>query len=228
MLEHASSLQPTIGSSGDVEPSVLHTRGDNCSESTLLPIDTSTYPSSPSLSEECPDEYVNGGSRSKPRREIPLFIFSDELLAITISDELFAVSIAISGELVAVVISGELLAISFSDELIEFSGEMTASNEKYQTVLPLSLHKNTCAVEFLQQIKAVVIKKCLLELYASCKSLEKLMDVTKEELPDTMAAVRLCATEISYLTMELIDTGQGLTQGVRSSTRVVRLAEERL
>lgn len=54
------------------------------------------------------------------------------------------------------------------------------------------------------------------------------MDVTREELPDTMAAVRLSGMEISDLTMELSDIGQGLTQGVRSSTRAVRLAEERL
>ncbi|CAN4097252.1 unnamed protein product [Withania somnifera] len=62
----------------------------------------------------------------------------------------------------------------------------------------------------------------------AAESLEKLMDVTKEELPDTMAAVRLSGMEISDLTMELSDVGQGLTQGIRSSTRAVRLAEERL
>ncbi|XP_075083844.1 uncharacterized protein LOC107791093 isoform X2 [Nicotiana tabacum] len=62
----------------------------------------------------------------------------------------------------------------------------------------------------------------------AAESLEKLMDVTREELPDTMAAVRLSGMEISDLTMELSDLGQGLTQGVRSSTRAVRLAEERL
>ncbi|XP_055811004.1 uncharacterized protein LOC129880819 isoform X2 [Solanum dulcamara] len=62
----------------------------------------------------------------------------------------------------------------------------------------------------------------------AAESLEKLMDVTREELPDTMAAVRLSGLEISDLTMELSDIGQGLTQGVRRSTRAVRLAEERL
>ncbi|MBA0794032.1 hypothetical protein Gohar_018399 [Gossypium harknessii] len=62
----------------------------------------------------------------------------------------------------------------------------------------------------------------------AAESLEKLMDVTREELPDTMAAVRLSGMEISDLTMELSDLGQEITQGVRSSTRAVRLAEERL
>ncbi|WMV31155.1 hypothetical protein MTR67_024540 [Solanum verrucosum] len=73
----------------------------------------------------------------------------------------------------------------------------------------------------------------LLAFRRAAESLEKLMDVTREELPDTMAAVRLSGMEISNLTMELSDIGrdlpsQGLTQGVRSSTRAVRLAEERL
>lgn len=36
------------------------------------------------------------------------------------------------------------------------------------------------------------------------------MDVTREELPDTMAAVRLSGMEISDLTMELSDLGQAM------------------
>ncbi|XP_021630595.1 uncharacterized protein LOC110628296 isoform X2 [Manihot esculenta] len=62
----------------------------------------------------------------------------------------------------------------------------------------------------------------------AAESLEKLMDATREELPDTMAAIRLSGMEISDLTMELSDLGQEITQGVRSSTKAVRLAEERL
>ncbi|KAI3451085.1 hypothetical protein Pfo_007750 [Paulownia fortunei] len=68
----------------------------------------------------------------------------------------------------------------------------------------------------------------LLAFKRAAESLEKLMDATREELPDTMAAVRLSGMEISDLTMELRDLGQEITQGVRSSTRAVRLAEERL
>ncbi|GMI67884.1 hypothetical protein like AT5G09995 [Hibiscus trionum] len=68
----------------------------------------------------------------------------------------------------------------------------------------------------------------LLAFKRAAESLEKLMDVTREELPDTMAAVRLSGMEISDLTMELSDLGQEITQGVRSSTKAVRLAEERL
>ncbi|KAL4644101.1 hypothetical protein ACB092_02G139700 [Castanea dentata] len=68
----------------------------------------------------------------------------------------------------------------------------------------------------------------LLAFKRAAESLEKLMDVTREELPDTMAAVRLSGMEISDLTMELSDMGQEINQGVKSSTRAVRLAEERL
>lgn len=41
----------------------------------------------------------------------------------------------------------------------------------------------------------------------AAESLEKLLDVAREELPDTMAAVRLSGMEISDLTMELSDLG---------------------
>ncbi|XP_030461891.1 uncharacterized protein LOC115681924 [Syzygium oleosum] len=68
----------------------------------------------------------------------------------------------------------------------------------------------------------------LLAFKRAAESLEKLMDVTREELPDTMAAVRLSGMEISDLTMEISDLGQDITQGVRRSTRAVRIAEERL
>ncbi|KAF2293112.1 hypothetical protein GH714_036984 [Hevea brasiliensis] len=62
----------------------------------------------------------------------------------------------------------------------------------------------------------------------AAESLEKLMDATREGLPDTMTAIRLSGMEISDLTTELSDLGQEITQGFRSSTRAVRLAEERL
>ncbi|KAI5433297.1 hypothetical protein KIW84_020541 [Lathyrus oleraceus] len=54
------------------------------------------------------------------------------------------------------------------------------------------------------------------------------MDTAREELPDTMAAVKLSAMEISDLTTELTDFGQEITQGVRSSTRAVRSVEQGL
>ncbi|CAH8281846.1 unnamed protein product [Eruca vesicaria subsp. sativa] len=68
----------------------------------------------------------------------------------------------------------------------------------------------------------------LLAFKKAAESVEKLLDVTREELPDTMAALRLSGMEISDLTMELSDLGQGITQGVKSSTRAIRVAEDRL
>ncbi|KMT08661.1 hypothetical protein BVRB_6g139370 isoform B [Beta vulgaris subsp. vulgaris] len=68
----------------------------------------------------------------------------------------------------------------------------------------------------------------LLAFKRAAESLEKLLDVTREELPDTMAAVRLSGMEISDLTMELSDLGQEITQGVKRSTRAVHIAEEKL
>ncbi|QHO16404.1 hypothetical protein HN51_032120 [Arachis hypogaea] len=68
----------------------------------------------------------------------------------------------------------------------------------------------------------------LLAFKRAAESLEKLMDTTREELPGTMAAIRLSGMEISDLTTELSDLGQEITQGVRSSTRAVRSAEQRL
>lgn len=44
----------------------------------------------------------------------------------------------------------------------------------------------------------------------AAESVEKLMDVAREELPDTMAAVRLSGMELSDLTMELSDLGLAL------------------
>ncbi|KAK2444852.1 chitinase protein [Trifolium repens] len=91
----------------------------------------------------------------------------------------------------------------------------------------------------LLQVLAVVTSICTTWLFCSAiptllafkraaESLEKLMDTTREELPDTMAAIRLSGMEISDLTNELSDLGQEITRGVKSSTRVVRSAEERL
>ncbi|KAH7652656.1 hypothetical protein IHE45_19G031200 [Dioscorea alata] len=68
----------------------------------------------------------------------------------------------------------------------------------------------------------------LLAVKEAAESLEKLLDVTAEELPDAMAAVRLSGMEITDLSMELSDLGQEITDAVRSSTRVIRTAEDRL
>lgn len=68
----------------------------------------------------------------------------------------------------------------------------------------------------------------LIAFKKAAESLANLLDVTGEELPGTMAAVRLSGMEISDLTMELSDLGQEITEGVRRSTRAVRAAEDGL
>ncbi|KAL3678843.1 hypothetical protein R1sor_021799 [Riccia sorocarpa] len=68
----------------------------------------------------------------------------------------------------------------------------------------------------------------LIAFKKAADSLKKLADTTREELPGTMAAVRLSGMEISDLTMELSDLGQEISEGVRSSTRAVRAAEDGL
>lgn len=131
------------------------------------------------------------------------------------------------------VAESESLESSTSSEYIETVGLPSSSvlqlsqwNLTHRHVLVLNVIACAAAVSatwlFLSAIPT------LLAFKTAAESLEKLMDVTREELPDTMAAVRLSGMEISDLTMELSDLGQEITQGVRSSTRAVRVAEERL
>ncbi|KAL3654013.1 hypothetical protein CASFOL_003694 [Castilleja foliolosa] len=56
-------------------------------------------------------------------------------------------------------------------------------------------------------------------------SLSKLADTAREELPSTMAAVRLSGMEISDLTLELSDLSQEITDGVNKSAQAVQAAE---
>lgn len=65
-------------------------------------------------------------------------------------------------------------------------------------------------------------------LYAmgrAATSLSKLADTAREELPSTMAAVRLSGMEISDLTLELSDLSQEIADGVNKSAQAVEAAE---
>ncbi|KAH7295802.1 hypothetical protein KP509_27G066600 [Ceratopteris richardii] len=55
-------------------------------------------------------------------------------------------------------------------------------------------------------------------------ALERLADTAREELPSTMAAIRLSGMEISDLTLELSDLSQELSESV-STARAVRAAK---
>lgn len=65
----------------------------------------------------------------------------------------------------------------------------------------------------------------LLAIKKAAEALEKLADTAREELPGTMAAIRLSGMEISDLTMELNDLGQEISRGVKNSTRALNAAE---
>ncbi|CAM6026321.1 unnamed protein product [Sphagnum balticum] len=65
----------------------------------------------------------------------------------------------------------------------------------------------------------------LIALRKAAEAFEKLANAAREELPGTMAAVRLSGMEISDLTMELSDLGQEISKGVRSSSRALTAAE---
>jgi hypothetical protein len=65
----------------------------------------------------------------------------------------------------------------------------------------------------------------LLAIKKAAEAIEKLAETAREELPGTMAAIRLSGMEISDLTMELNDLGQEISKGVRSSARVLSSAE---
>ncbi|XP_073147327.1 uncharacterized protein [Henckelia pumila] len=56
-------------------------------------------------------------------------------------------------------------------------------------------------------------------------SLSKLADTAREELPSTMAAIRLSGMEISDLILELSDMSEEIADGVKKSTQAVQAAE---
>lgn len=59
----------------------------------------------------------------------------------------------------------------------------------------------------------------------AANSLAKLADTAREELPSTMAALRLSGMEISDLTLELSDLSQEVSEGVNKSAQVVQAAQ---
>ncbi|KAG0461129.1 hypothetical protein HPP92_021426 [Vanilla planifolia] len=64
-----------------------------------------------------------------------------------------------------------------------------------------------------------------LALRGAAMSLSKLADTAREELPSTMAAVRLSGMEISELTLELNDLREEITDGVHKSAQAMQAAE---
>ncbi|KAM1234512.1 hypothetical protein FF1_004057 [Malus domestica] len=81
----------------------------------------------------------------------------------------------------------------------------------------------TTSVAFTSLVIAAVPTLCAMGKAAI--SLSKLADTAREELPSTMAAVRLSGMEISDLTLELNDLSQEIADGVTKSTQAVQAAE---
>ncbi|PON81720.1 hypothetical protein TorRG33x02_224360 [Trema orientale] len=81
----------------------------------------------------------------------------------------------------------------------------------------------TTSVAFTSLVIAAV--PTLYAMGRAATSLSKLADTAREELPSTMAAIRLSGMEISDLTLELSDLSQEIADGVTKSTQAVQAAE---
>ncbi|KAK0601493.1 hypothetical protein LWI29_024782 [Acer saccharum] len=81
----------------------------------------------------------------------------------------------------------------------------------------------TTSVAFTSLVIAAV--PTLFAMGRAATSLSKLADTAREELPSTMAAIRLSGMEISDLTLELSDLSQEIADGVNKSAQAVQAAE---
>ncbi|KAE8711621.1 hypothetical protein F3Y22_tig00110283pilonHSYRG00102 [Hibiscus syriacus] len=81
----------------------------------------------------------------------------------------------------------------------------------------------TASVAFTSLVIAAV--PTLIAMRRAAVSLSKLADTAREELPSTMAAIRLSGMEISDLILELSDLSQEITDGVNKSAKAMQAAE---
>ncbi|KAL6586611.1 hypothetical protein OROMI_001599 [Orobanche minor] len=81
----------------------------------------------------------------------------------------------------------------------------------------------TTSIAFSSLVAAAV--PTLFAMRKAAVSLSKLADTVSEELPSTLAAIRLSGMEISDLTLELSDLSQEIADGVNKSARAVQAAE---
>ncbi|KAL7148734.1 hypothetical protein ABFS83_06G199200 [Erythranthe nasuta] len=92
-----------------------------------------------------------------------------------------------------------------------------------QAFLLLAFIGCTTSVAFASLVAASV--PTLFAMRRAAISLAKLADTAREELPSTMAAIRLSGMEISDLTLELNDLSQEIADGVNKSSQAVQAAE---
>ncbi|KAK4381582.1 UNVERIFIED_CONTAM: hypothetical protein Sangu_3022900 [Sesamum angustifolium] len=92
-----------------------------------------------------------------------------------------------------------------------------------QAFLLLAFIGCTTAAAFTSLVIAAV--PTLFAMRRAAISLSRLADTAREELPSTMAAIRLSGMEISDLTLELSDLSQEIADGVNKSAQAVQAAE---
>lgn len=134
---------------------------------------------------------------------------------------------------------GRFATLSIRNEVTQFEGADAGTEGLVSTVgtpvpAPLAFlaDKQLSVISFtalvtagLTAILVAAAIPSLLAIKKAAEAIEKLAETAREELPGTMAAIRLSGMEISDLTMELNDLGQEISKGVRSSARVLSSAE---
>ncbi|KAI3980401.1 hypothetical protein MKX01_003940 [Papaver californicum] len=96
-------------------------------------------------------------------------------------------------------------------------------NSNNQVFFLLAFTAATTSIAFTSLVIAAV--PTLYAMGRAAISLSKLADTAREELPSTMAAIRLSGMEISDLTLELSDLSQEIADGVNKSAQAVQAAE---
>ncbi|CAM8938614.1 unnamed protein product [Rhodiola kirilowii] len=84
----------------------------------------------------------------------------------------------------------------------------------------LSFIACTTSIAFASLVVAAV--PTLFAMARAATSLSKLADTAREELPSTMAALRLSSMEVSDLTLELSELSHEITDGVAKSLRLCK------
>ncbi|KAG2305444.1 hypothetical protein Bca52824_034095 [Brassica carinata] len=92
-----------------------------------------------------------------------------------------------------------------------------------QAFLLLAFIACTTSVAFTSFVITAV--PTLLAMGRAASSFAKLADTARQELPSTLAAIRLSGMEISDLTLELSELSHEVTEGVNKSAKAVQAAE---
>ncbi|EYU39511.1 hypothetical protein ABFS82_06G198900 [Erythranthe guttata] len=114
----------------------------------------------------------------------------------------------------------EVRSPSIPASIISAAPKLSLSDQAF---LLLAFIGCTTSVAFASLVAASV--PTLFAMRRAAISLAKLADTAREELPSTMAAIRLSGMEISDLTLELNDLSQEIADGVNKSSQAVQAAE---